>query len=104
MRTRKNRWEFRLNDLEDIKFRDLLKATGYNGNQMFRSMVMNTEIKTRPPDLAPKILREISAIGNNVNQIAKVANYSKNVPNEDIKELKEMNVTLKELSKKVRDM
>ena len=97
MRTRKNRWEFRLNDLEDIKFRELLKATGYNGNQMFRSMVMNTEIKTRPPDLAPKILREISAIGNNVNQIAKVANYSKNVPNEDIKELKE-------LSKKVRDM
>ena len=35
----------------------------------------------------PELLRQMSAIGNNINQIAKVANSSKFVRQEDIKEI-----------------
>ena len=35
---------------------------------------MNKEILPRPPDEYIKILRELSAIGNNVNQLARRAN------------------------------
>ena len=93
-----------LNENEDIKLNELMRDTGFSAAHIIRTLIMGAEIKSRPPDLAPKILREISAIGNNVNQIAKVANYSGNVGNEDLKEIKDMNITLKELSKKVRDM
>ena len=38
----------------------------------------------------PELLRQMSAIGNNINQIAKVANSSKFVRQEDIKEIQKM--------------
>lgn len=39
-----------------------------------RSLVDGCEIKPRPPDSYKDLARELSAIGNNLNQIAHIAN------------------------------
>ena len=39
-----------------------------------RKLIMGNEIRPRPPDEYAKILKELSAIGNNVNQLAYKAN------------------------------
>ena len=100
MRKRRNRVEVRLSDAEESKLHELMNGTGFNASQIIRSLIIGAEIKTRPPDIMPKVYRELSAIGNNINQIARVANHSQRVDNEDIKEIQAM---FKNISKEVRN-
>ncbi len=51
-----------------------MDKTNYTASQLIRRLIMNTEIRPRPPDEYVKLLRELSAIGNNVNQLAHKAN------------------------------
>ena len=74
MRNRQNRLEIRLSNAEDVKLREMMRETGFNASQFVRSLITHTEIHTRPPDELMKMLRELSAIGNNVNQLAHKAN------------------------------
>ena len=100
MRKRRNRVEVRLNDAEESKLHELMNGTGFNASQIIRSLIIGAEIKSRPPDIMPKVYRELSAIGNNINQIARVANHSQRVDNEDIKDIQAM---FNNISKKVRN-
>lgn len=100
-RKRQNRLEVRLNDSEDIKLHELMRETGFNASQLIRSLISRTEIKTRPPDELPKLLRELSAIGNNVNQIARKANSTDNIAEDEVTK---MRVAFENLSKKVRKL
>ncbi len=90
-----------LNDDEDRTLHEMMQETGYTASQLIRSLILSTEIKTRPPSAMPKLLRELSAIGNNVNQIARVANYSERV---DMDEIKEMQKAFDTLTKEVRKL
>lgn len=45
---------------------------------LIRSLIMGLDIRPRPPDEYAGILRELSAIGNNLNQIARNVNASRN--------------------------
>lgn len=47
-----------------------------------------------PPDELPELLRQLSGIGTNINQIAKVANASGYVRKEDIQSIMEMQAAL----------
>ena len=100
-RKRQNRLEVRLNDSEDVKLHELMCETGFNASQLIRSLISRTEIKTRPPDELPKLLRELSAIGNNVNQIARKANSTDSIAED---ELTKMRVVFENLSKEVRKL
>ena len=100
-RKRQNRLEVRLNDSEDIKLHELMRETGFNASQLIRSLISRTEIKTRPPDELPKLLRELSAIGNSVNQIARKANSTDSIAED---ELTKMRVAFENLSKEVRKL
>ena len=100
-RKRQNRLEVRLNDSEDIKLHELMRETGFNASQLIRSLISRTEIKTRPPDELPKLLRELSAIGNNVNQIARKANSTDNITEDEVTK---MRVAFENLSKEVRKL
>ena len=40
---------------------------------------MGVQLRPRPPDTYAKLLRELSAIGNNINQIAYWANSRKSI-------------------------
>lgn len=100
-RKRQNRLEVRLNDSEDIKLHELMRETGFNASQLIRSLISRTEIKTRPPDELPKLLRELSAIGNSVNQIARKANSTDSIAEDEVTK---MRVAFENLSKEVRKL
>ena len=51
-----------------------------------RSIVSGVQLRPRPPDTYTALLRELSAIGNNVNQIAYWANAQQSVSEADIQE------------------
>lgn len=54
--------------------------------QYIRRLVSGQEIRPRPPDEYAGLLRELSAIGNNVNQIARLANAQKEISPDQVQE------------------
>ena len=61
-------------------------AAGLKLEPMLRQLILGVELRPRPPDEYTALLRELSAIGNNVNQIAYWANARKYVSNSEIQE------------------
>ena len=61
-------------------------AAGLKLEPMLRQLILGVELRPRPPDEYTALLRELSAIGNNVNQIAYWANARKYVSNAEIQE------------------
>ena len=61
-------------------------AAGLKLEPMRRQLILGVELRPRPPDEYTALLRELSAIGNNVNQIAYWANARKYVSNAEIQE------------------
>lgn len=69
----------RLNVEEYNHLKELANTSGLKMEPLLRKLIMGTTIHARPPDIYPMLLRELSAIGNNVNQIAHIANGKKDV-------------------------
>lgn len=61
-------------------------TAGLGIDPFIRQMVMGTNLRPRPPDTYAALLRELSAIGNNINQIAHNTNASKCVTADEIQE------------------
>lgn len=74
MRKRNRRFSLWLNDEEFNRLERNAEIAGMKKEPYIRKLIMGNEIKERPPDEFAKILRELSAIGNNVNQLAHKAN------------------------------
>ena len=74
MRKRSIRREITLSEKEDKKLQSLMQKSGLTACQLLRKFILETEIRPRPPDEYAQLLRELSAIGNNINQIAYKAN------------------------------
>ena len=55
-----------------------------------RALITGVELRPRPPDELAELLRQLSGIAVNINQIAKVANASGFVRMEDIEHIKAM--------------
>ena len=75
--------------LSDAEYRHLLKQctlSGLNTSALLRHSIMGVNIQPRPPDTYADLLRELSAIGNNVNQIAYWANATKGIGKAEIAE------------------
>lgn len=51
-----------------------------------RKLIMGETLRPRPPDNYADILRQLSAIGNNINQLAYWANATKDVSSNEIQE------------------
>ena len=68
---------------------------------LIRQLILGRDIKPRPPENLAALLRQMSAMGNNINQIAKVANSSKFIRSEDIEEIQKMQG---ELWQAIRDL
>lgn len=76
----------RLNAEEYDHLKELSDTTGLKMEPLLRKLVMGTTLHPRPPDIYPMLLRELSAIGNNANQIAHVANGKKDISAEEAHE------------------
>ena len=75
--------------LSDTEYRHLLRQctlSGLNTSTLLRHSIMDVDIQPKPPDTYAALLRELSAIGNNVNQIAYWANATKNIGKAEIAE------------------
>ena len=62
------------------------QVSGMKMEPLIRQLILGVELRPRPPDEYAALLRELSAIGNNVNQIAYWANSRGGVPADEIKE------------------
>lgn len=75
--------------LSNTEYRHLLKQctlSGLNTSTLLRHNIMGVNIQPHPPDTYTALLRELSAIGNNVNQIAYWANDTKGIGKAEIAE------------------
>ena len=80
----------RLDAAELSKLDALVQTSGLKREQVLRKLILGVELRPRPPDALGDLLRELSAIGNNVNQIAYWANARRGITDERIREAQEL--------------
>jgi hypothetical protein len=66
------------------------KTSGLTGEALIRSLIMGINIRPIPPDQFAEVLRHLSAIGNNINQITRVANATGTIDKDDIADIKSL--------------
>ena len=90
MRQRNHALTLRLNDEELKHLKDQVVASGLTTQTFLRLLIVGQKIEPRRPEVFIDLLHELSAIGNNINQIARVANTCGYVRQSDLNEIKEM--------------
>lgn len=101
MRNRKNGVLVYLTESEKKHLTKQAERTGLNNSVFIRKLILGTELRSRPPDEYGKIIRELSAIGNNVNQIARVANSLGKI---NYHELEKIQAALDNIWREVKNM
>lgn len=74
MRSRKVQILFRLTDEEAEQLQELVRKSGRTREAFLREMVKGYRLCEKPDPEFYKIMRELSAIGNRINQLAAKAN------------------------------
>lgn len=73
--------------MDETEYRHLQEqcsVTGLSVSVLIRKLIAGVQLRPRPPGEYTKLLRELSAIGNNVNQIAYWANARKSIHEAEI--------------------
>ena len=73
--------------MDETEYRHLQEqcsVTGLSVSVLLRKLIAGVQLRPRPPDEYTRLLRELSAIGNNINQIAYWANAQKSVREAEI--------------------
>ena len=68
-----------LDDKEYSHLQKQCEISGLTASAHIRKSIMGIQLRPRPPDTYAKLLRELSAIGNNINQIAYWANAQRSI-------------------------
>ncbi len=76
----------RLTEPEYTHLRRQAQTAGLKMEPMLRQLILGVQLKPRPPDTYAALLRELSAIGNNVNQIAHWANAEQHISRAEMQE------------------
>lgn len=76
----------RLDAAHYARLTETAQTAGLKIEPMLRQLIMGVNLRPRPPDTYAALLRELSAIGNNVNQIAYWANATKGIGKAEIAE------------------
>lgn len=84
MRERNHYIGFWLDDKEYDHLNQICAASGLSVSALVRKLIAGTQLRPRPPDQYAALLRELSAIGNNINQIAYWANAQKSIREAEI--------------------
>ena len=99
MRKRNIRIQVRLNDIEYEKLLDDIAVSKTNISDYIRKLILGKEIKEKPDREFYKIMKQLSKIGVNLNQIAHKAN-STNIIDKDYYEQEAKNWN--ELSREIK--
>ena len=86
MRKRDRHVSVWMNEQEYRHLKRQAEVAGMGMDPFIRSLVLGIQLRPRPPDTYAALLRELSAIGNNVNQIAHNTNASKTASQAEIDE------------------
>jgi hypothetical protein len=73
-----------LSEAEQKALENKMKISGLNASALIRHYLTDFEIKARPPDDYFNLLKEINAIGTNINQIAHIANSERTINNDKL--------------------
>lgn len=84
MRKNVKKQTVRLTAEEYAHLKELSSAADMPMEPLIRQMIMGVQLRPRPPDEYAAILRELSAIGNNINQIAYWANARKGITDAEV--------------------
>ena len=79
-----------MNETEYRHLKRQAELAGMGIDPFIRTLVAGVQLRPRPPDTYAALLRELSAIGNNVNQIAYWANARKGIEESEIKDAAEL--------------
>ena len=90
MREIAKRVSLRLNSAEYAHLKQLSMDTGLKMEPVIRRLIVGAELRPRPPDELAELLRQLSGMAVNINQIAKVANASGFVRMDEIAHIKMM--------------
>lgn len=93
-RKRGNRVEVYLSDAEHRHLRRQLSVSGLTYSVFIRQLIAGVQLHPRRPDEYTQLLRELSAMGNNINQIARVANTDKCVDPDMLKDIMQMQAVI----------
>ena len=74
----------RLTEKQKKKLLDNSTACGMKMEPFIRKLIEGVEIRAKPTENYLNLIREINAIGNNINQIAHIANAQKYADKEQI--------------------
>ena len=74
MRSRSHYTGVWLSDAEYCQLMQLCQSSGLSASAMIRKCILGETVKPRPPDCYAELLRVLSGIGTNINQIAHRAN------------------------------
>ncbi len=86
MRKRNRHVSVWMNEQEYRHLKKQAEIAGLGMDPFIRSLVLGVQLRPRPPDTYAALLRELSAIGNNVNQIAHNTNANKAAAQAEIDE------------------
>lgn len=90
MRKRNNRVIVHLNQQELEHLKAQCKAAGICRENLLRQLIKGAEIKPRPPDSYRELARALSAIGNNLNQIAHRVNAADRVEKQQMLQMQQI--------------
>lgn len=90
----------RLNADQYAHLRQQVGITGLKMEPLIRQLIMGTNLRPRPPDTYTSLLRELSAIGNNINQLAHQANAREKATDDEIREAARL---VRQVARLVRD-
>lgn len=87
MRERSIRTVVYLSAEEADKLENICEIAGQRKSTIIRQWILGCKIKPRPPDSYRELARELSAIGTNINQIARLANAKGEITAKQMAEL-----------------
>lgn len=87
MRNKNKHINFYLDDREFNLLKEKLAGTHLSMSEYFRRTLTSSEVKTIPLEVLRDVQKQVRGVGRNVNQIAKLAHISGNVPREALARL-----------------
>ena len=90
MKIRNRKITVRLSEKERKFLGEQADAGGMKIEPYVRGLIMGNEVKSRPKEECAEVLRQVAAVGNNINQIAKNTNMGMEVTVDILKEVLEM--------------
>lgn len=67
-----------------------MQVSGKSASDLIRDLLRGLEVKPRPTQDTAELLRQISAVGNNINQIAHTANATRSVSSAQLDEVRRL--------------